>query len=648
MQPELFEDERGPLRLTPAAGRTEPRLWVRRLVIWRDADTILREVKLRPGLNIVWSPDSSGAGEPIGHGGGKTTFCRLLRYGLGEDSFAPKSQARRTLERLPTGRVGLEVRLDGQNWAIVRGFSGAHEDWAVPNAPLDYTLGAIAATGMEPFCAAVTAALLTPVTGLLPARVGKANAWPVILAWLTRDQECRFGHLLDWRDKDSDSASPARNISSDDRLTIVRAALGAMRSEELLTKATHEDAVAQAALLQQKHERLIWQAQDWRRGLAGSLGIDPQQPPSELDAGVLCQTAEEHWSKVMGAPATAIPDVLEAARVALGGDEAALRQASEALAVHRVLLEGEKRLAAQIVDELPELSARAQAAPLCPVCHIPIDKARAEGCGISLTKCDLEALRANVDRLKASLIAARKREGELAAQTQALQYAAGLAQQNRDRQSAALSKLLNAATQRTAQVRSAERLVEDAYRLVKLVADRDKTAEALKAQNAERERLKEALDQHRAGVVELLRTLSDLCNQLLRRLIPGEVRGRAVLDGNGLHLHVQLSGDRSTAAIESLKVVIFDLAVLSLTVEGRAHLPGFLLHDSPREADLGLSIYHELFPLLHELESIGPNPLFQYIVTTTTAPPQAFQHEPWFRLELRGAPAAERLLGIDL
>ncbi len=415
MQPELFEEERGPLRLTPAPGRSEPRLWVQRLVIWRDADTVLREVRLRPGLNIVWSPDSGGGGEPIGHGGGKTTFCRLLRYGLGEDSFAPKSQARRTFELLPTGRVGLEVRLDGQDWAIVREFSGAHEDWAIPNAPLDYTLGAIAATGMEPFCAAVTGALLTPMTGLLPARVGMANAWPVILAWLTRDQECRFGHLLDWRDKDSDSASPARNISSDDRLTIVRAALGAMRSEELLTKATHDDAVAQAGQLQQKHERLIWQAQDWRRGLAGSLGVDPQQPPSELDAGVLRQTAQEHWWKVIGAPATATPDVLEAARVALGGGEAALRQASEALAVHRVLLEGEKRLAAQIVDELPELSARAQAVPLCPVCHVPIDKARADGCGISLTECDLETLRANVDRLKARLSAARKREGELGA-----------------------------------------------------------------------------------------------------------------------------------------------------------------------------------------------------------------------------------------
>ena len=103
--------------------------------------------------------------------------------------------------------------------------SGAHEDWAVPNAPLAYALGAFAPTGIEPFRAAITAALLAPVMHLMPPRVGEANAWSVILAWLTRDQECRFGHLLDWRDKDSDSGSPARSVSADDRLTVVRAAV---------------------------------------------------------------------------------------------------------------------------------------------------------------------------------------------------------------------------------------------------------------------------------------------------------------------------------------------------------------------------------------------------------------------------------------
>ncbi|MBN0055952.1 chromosome segregation protein SMC, partial [Pseudomonas aeruginosa] len=74
------------LCLTPPAQMHEPRLWVRRLVIWeKPGEPPLRDVPLRPGLNIVWTPDDNG----IGHGVGKTLFCRLLRYCLGEDKFAP-------------------------------------------------------------------------------------------------------------------------------------------------------------------------------------------------------------------------------------------------------------------------------------------------------------------------------------------------------------------------------------------------------------------------------------------------------------------------------------------------------------------------------------------------------------------------------
>src|SRR5712671_2252106 len=83
MQHDLFP--RPPFSITPEPGRKEPRLWVRRLVIWREPGEIIRTIDLKPGFNIVWSrdPGSQQTG-PIGHGGGKTMFCRLLRYCLGE------------------------------------------------------------------------------------------------------------------------------------------------------------------------------------------------------------------------------------------------------------------------------------------------------------------------------------------------------------------------------------------------------------------------------------------------------------------------------------------------------------------------------------------------------------------------------------
>ena len=109
-----------------------------------------------------------------------------------------------------------------------------------------------------------------------------------------------------------------------------------------------------------------------------------------------------------------------------------------------------------------------------------------------------------------------------------------------------------------------------------------------------------------------------------------------------------MGGDRSTTAIESLKIIAFDLAVICMSIEGKTHIPAFLVHDSPREADLGLSIYHELFHFARNLEQIGDRPLFQYIITTTTRPPDELSQQPWLCETLQGAPAAERLLRRDL
>ena len=89
----------------------------------------------------------------------------------------------------------------------------------------------------------------------------------------------------------------------------------------------------------------------------------------------------------------------------------------------------------------------------------------------------------------------------------------------------------------------------------------------------------------------------------------------------------------------------FDVATLLLAVEGAAKLPAFLLHDSPREADLGQSIYDRLFRFMNSLENKAH---FQYIVTTTTEPPDDLRREPWLRGTLRGGPARDRLMGCDL
>ena len=98
-QPDLLGPQ--PLTVTPDKGLAGPRLWVRRLVIWKEpGGEKVRDISLRPGLNVIWSPDgaddaaSAEQANAIGHGSGKTLFCRLIRYCLGEDRFCHRAPAR--------------------------------------------------------------------------------------------------------------------------------------------------------------------------------------------------------------------------------------------------------------------------------------------------------------------------------------------------------------------------------------------------------------------------------------------------------------------------------------------------------------------------------------------------------------------------
>lgn len=118
-QPDLLAAE---LKLKLPA-RTEPRLWLRRLAIWEDLNKDpIREIGLHPGLNVIWSPDAAtgDANRAIGHGSGKTLFCRLIRYCLGEDRFADEDLRAKIALKFPDGWVGAEVMLDGECWAVMR------------------------------------------------------------------------------------------------------------------------------------------------------------------------------------------------------------------------------------------------------------------------------------------------------------------------------------------------------------------------------------------------------------------------------------------------------------------------------------------------------------------------------------------------
>ena len=85
-----------------------------------------------------------------------------------------------------------------------------------------------------------------------------------------------------------------------------------------------------------------------------------------------------------------------------------------------------------------------------------------------------------------------------------------------------------------------------------------------------------------------------------------------------------LSGE----AYGTLAVLLADVALLFESNAAHSQHPGILIHDSPREADLNLRIYHRLLDVAdaHMRESGQDGDLpYQYIVTTTTPPSEQLQ-----------------------
>jgi hypothetical protein len=356
--------------------------------MWREPGEIVRDVSLRPGLNIVWSPDAGTSDtEPIGHGSGKTTFCRLLRYCLGEDSFAPAGQRRLIWNAFPRGHVGAELMLDGHLWIVVRALGDRRHDVVIKGGSFgDALREGVSPTGIDILRAAITSTIIGGTAKLMPPSVGERGAWEASLAWATRDQECRFGKHVEWRDPDSDSASPVRGRSEEDRLTIVRALIGALLPEEVATRRVEQEEARTATGTRDHLTQLDWQIRRARANLVNKLGgeADPGEP-SALEASGFKTAASERLAKLLELPTDASTTDLERARSGRTSAAVELARLDGELRDIDYRVEVTNQLLAMLRGQLPEAHARLvkEQNPVCPICEVPIDKALAAGCGIS-------------------------------------------------------------------------------------------------------------------------------------------------------------------------------------------------------------------------------------------------------------------------
>lgn len=656
-----------PRQLRPDTGRQEPALWIRRLCIVRElregAEQVIRTVELRRGLNILWAPPKEPSdGNALfrsgvaGHTAGKTTFCRLVRYALGERGFATDTTRKRVRDKFPSGWVVAEVVVGGELWTVARPFGIGPHPFCVRGGAIE---NAFEGGDRLDYQAFVDALETTAVAGL-PARrfptTDEPIRWDHLLPWLTRDQECRFADVLEWRH--SASGSDAPSLSTDERQFLMRSVLGLISDEEREEQQKNARLVVERKEATQREPLLSHQASVDHGRVQSLLGAELAPPSSGLFGSQARTELDRRRSDVNNRIAAldasdqraGLRTALEHAVQTETNARRDLQEADARLAAERMALEqlvgrakGEQQVA--LLGSLP---------PARDYCNVPMTLARERACPLAISRpIDLaerrsersaaeelghlqevvRALEARIEEKRGMLTAAE-------ASTKAARRAFLEAATSFDEQRARL-------LEERAELGQAERLVRDTENAWKRSTEQ---SDAVKRLTSEIEESYKRQEEWRRERREALGRFSATFDYVARALLGDEVEGRVDTSGRGLSLIVEHHGERDSAALASVKLLAFDLASVTDSVEGRGYFPRFLIHDGPREADMAPDIYERLFLYAGRLEEcFGAEPSFQYIVTTTAPPPKSLQTSPWLMQPLLDASIAEgRLLGVDL
>lgn len=653
MQPNFFQPQE--IKFSLPENQQGPRLWIRRIALWKDASTPpLRNIPLRRGMNIIWSPDiaTNGTGATP-HGSGKSTFCRLIRYCLGEIHFANEEQRPLMQHKLPDGFVGAEIIVDDECWVVTRPIGMSLPSRVVRAERIEDTFdqllvetvpSTIAPIISDQFCA--------DYRDQVPDNLRADQVWDVLLAWLARDQECRLDDVFDWRSKRSGSGSPAQELSLDTKLSVVRLAIGALSANEVSATAQVRTLTRERDRLRQNLSHLDWFQKNRFAELCDGLSLPKIRDPSdETVRKELIDRAKEKLSEITGATHVKGQSSnvdLQAKRKSLQSEkDAIVKKHADAQALLGTL---PSQISAARSEQGTE-QARLETGTIvrCVICQVNIDEVKAKGCGISLDRSDLNAVQTRIEYAEQNITKLENQQVNLPKDI--AKFKSEMARIDReleaiDKEFELLEKQMSEIGSKAEVVRE---LVREAGWFDRQMVKRDAEIKNLNKIESKIEVLRNSIQLERKRVSTAVGDLEGIFQQLIAGLMPMGCSGKIRLDGNGLHTDISLERGvgLSTAAVESFKIVAFDLAAMILSVNGKARMPAFLIHDSPREADLDVSIYSNLFDVVLSLEEKAETPPFQYIITTTSPPAKQAQKHDAMCLELLSTPAEKRLFKMD-
>ena len=281
----LFPDP--PFQITPAADRTEPRVWVRRLVVVGErspSGEIIRDVLFRRGLNVIRVADRpAGDDRIIAHSVGKTLLTRLVRYCLGEHHFASEDRTAVISTKFPKAYALAEIRAHSRDWVVARPLrDGKAADSFAVEAD-NWTAGLAPAAELGRFTTFTQAVEEQAFAGLpelrLPA-AGREPRWLDVVAWMGRDAECKYQHPHEWHSPLARSGTARLDLNDASLLTSW--VMGVLDTEDIAEQRKREEWGEQRDTARAAVERLRRRTDALEPILTERFGVEAEELTSGL------------------------------------------------------------------------------------------------------------------------------------------------------------------------------------------------------------------------------------------------------------------------------------------------------------------------------------------------------------------------------
>lgn len=617
---------------------TSPRLWIQRIALFSSFSPAanFQEVLFTRGLNLIVgldSPNPEREDDFGGHSVGKTTLCRLIRYCLGEPTFSTAQDQKLIKENFPQGWVGCELYLDGELWSVLLPFDRG-ERISVPRAALDESLEELFT---QERADNQYARYQQALESLLPVDASRADthfSWRHLLAWLTRDQKCIQDNFWDWRTPESESGSPQHRSRKKEGDHLVRSVLGLLAGEEnrlredlaeLQERLSKAEAAAQeAAALPELHKNIALRQLD---KYCTALGIKAGEMLPEA-AFTLHLASNEESIKELEQGYNSLRAELAEMQQAQKYWKKFREQQQSLLTPQKGYLEGlrppqkEDPNLTQIKDAADEECLAAILHKDCTLIQGIWKALEQKQRGIDLSSVMSEREYQRVTAIISAIETKIKKAEE--SEADARKKAADL----EDTKIPAVYNKLMAAYRRQDAQKSHWETLKEAWDVLYFDAPNTTYQQAahLVSQFKEEQGNKEAaLSIARRENAEKAKMIATRFDSLIKEVINAKCRGMFSAGDELAFSVVGNKGEISGDALKVVRTVLGDFASMLHGIEGHAAHPGFLVHDSPRQADMSLVWYQRILAQAAEIsETIGgeDNAPFQYIVTTTTAPPE--------------------------